>query len=55
MAEKDGKIQGIRLSKDGLAVHHLLFADDSVLMCRAEENESAAVVECLRLYGEASG
>lgn len=55
MAEKDGKLHGIRLNKDGPAVHHLLFADDSVLMCRAEEKESATIVEYVRLYGEASG
>ncbi|KAL0751744.1 hypothetical protein Bca101_033747 [Brassica carinata] len=35
MAEASGRLHGIRLSSNGLAVHHLLFADDNLLMCRA--------------------
>ena len=55
VAEKNGKLHGIKLSKNGPAVHHLLFADDSLLMCKADTEESLAIMECLKQYGDASG
>lgn len=54
-AEAKGRLQGIKLDKQGPAVHHLLFADDSLLMCRADMMESLEVLRCLKLYGDASG
>lgn len=33
---------------------HLLFTDDSMLMCRANKEESSELKKCLRIYGEAS-
>lgn len=44
MAKKNWKLQGIKLSKNGPAVHHLLFADDSLLMCRADTEESLTLM-----------
>ncbi|XP_013608296.1 PREDICTED: uncharacterized protein LOC106315069 [Brassica oleracea var. oleracea] len=55
MAEKKGDLHGIRLGRQGPAVHHLLFADDSLLMCKASKEESLVIIDCLRRYGEASG
>ena len=54
-SESRGKINGIRVGPGGPAVHHLLFADDSLLLCRANEEESGELMRCLKLYGDASG
>lgn len=54
-SEEQGRLSGIGLSADGPRVHHLLFADDSLLMCKANTEESTELMECLKAYGEASG
>lgn len=54
-SEAKGRLHGIQLDKNGPAVHHLLFADDSLLMCRADMMESLEILRCLKLYEEASG
>ena len=54
-SESSGKLNGIRLGTGGPSVHHLLFADDSLLLCKANEEESAELMRCLKIYGEASG
>lgn len=54
-AEEKGRLNGIKLDKHGPAVHHLLFADDSLLMCKADLMESLEIMRCLKVYGEASG
>ena len=39
MAEMEGHIQGVAICRNGPRVSHLFFADDSVLFCRAKEEE----------------
>ncbi|CAA7036116.1 unnamed protein product [Microthlaspi erraticum] len=54
-SEAVGTLTGIKLAATGPAVHHLLFADDSLLMCRASKEEAGELNRCLKLYGDASG
>lgn len=54
-SEESGRLTGIGLTANGPRVHHLLFADDSLLMCKANAQESTEVLECLKAYGDASG
>ncbi|KAH0972955.1 hypothetical protein GBA52_025111 [Prunus armeniaca] len=44
-----------RLRGDGISISHLLFADDSVLFCRADEREAQFVLNILQCYEAASG
>ncbi|KAL0683276.1 hypothetical protein Bca4012_050124 [Brassica carinata] len=54
-AEETGRLHGIKLSPSCPSVPHLLFADDSLLLYKANIDEAGALVECLKAYGEASG
>lgn len=51
-SEAQGKLNGIRLATTGPSVHHLLFADDSLLMCKATQTEAEEIIRCLKLYGD---
>lgn len=53
--ETKGELHGIKLGKQGPAVHHLLFSDDSLLMCKADTAECSVIADCLKRYGDASG
>lgn len=35
-------------------MHHLLFSNDSLLLCKANTEESAELKRCLQIYGDAS-
>lgn len=54
-SELSGRLHGIQLDAQGPSVHHLLFVDDNLLMCKADILESAEISRCLSLYGDASG
>jgi len=53
--ELKGNIQGVSIYRQAPRISHLLFADDSLLFCRATDKETKAVLEILKLYVEASG
>lgn len=49
------KLHRVRAESLGLAVHHLLFVDDSLLLCKADREESWEIKRCLQIYGDISG
>lgn len=54
-AARVGDIKGFSLCRRGLELTHLLFANDSLLFCRATSQECNNVLYILNLYEEASG
>jgi len=54
-AESQSLISGIRFSPNGPAIHHLLFTDDSLFMCKADKKEVAVIKNIFKVYGDATG
>ena len=54
-ADLQGDIHGYSLCRRGLKLTHLLFADDSLIFCRATLEECNKVMDLLKVYEEASG
>lgn len=55
LSEEEGRLSGIKIAAECPSVHHLLFADDSLLLCKANKDEASELIACLSSYGEASG
>lgn len=54
-AELQGNITGMRLTQKCPSIQHLLFADDSIFLCKATLPDCSNFLHCLELYGKASG
>lgn len=53
--ELKGKLTGILFFISGPSINHLLFADDTFFMCKAEASECSALKEILAVYEVATG
>ncbi|XP_030939807.1 uncharacterized protein LOC115964686 [Quercus lobata] len=54
-AKMEGHIQGVAICRNGPRVSHLFFADDSVLFCRAKEEECQKILDILATYERGLG
>ncbi|KAG7590171.1 hypothetical protein ISN44_As07g023610 [Arabidopsis suecica] len=55
MAQREGVLEGMQFADSGPVVHHLLFADDSLFLCKASLEQSLVLQKILRIYGNATG
>lgn len=51
----EGSISGFQFSTNGPIVHHLLFADDSLFLCKANGEQASVLQSILGAYGAATG
>ena len=54
-AEMDGRINGVSIYKRVPTISNLMFANDSILFCRANLREFEVINEVLQIYANASG
>ncbi|XP_060973884.1 uncharacterized protein LOC133039097 [Cannabis sativa] len=54
-AEERGLIHGIKIAHTAPPVSHLMFADDTILFARANEEEAKNLMECISIYEKWSG
>jgi hypothetical protein len=54
-SEQSGGITGLPITRGGTRLNHLFFIDDSLLFCRAKEDEMTCTQETLDMYEKASG
>ena len=54
-AQEEGRLHGVFICSRVPTISHLLFADNSLLFCRANQEEVQVVTEVLQTYADASG
>lgn len=55
VVERNGLFNGLQFSEEGPAIQHLLFADDSLFMCKASRDQALALHRILQSCGAATG
>ena len=55
VVERNSLFSGLQFTPDGPAVHHLLFADDSLFLCKASRDHAVVLKRILSFYGAATG
>lgn len=53
--EMEGRIHGVLICRNALTVSHLLFADDSLILCKANGVDVVHLKEILMIYEDYSG
>lgn len=51
----EDRIQGIQFTSNGPMIHHMLFADDSLLICRDSAAQAVELMKILKVYEQATG
>jgi hypothetical protein len=54
-AERDGSLRGIKVCPNAPSVSHLIFVDDSLILCRAKVGDAQKLQGILQLYEQCSG
>ena len=54
-AEARGDLTGVKICQEALSINHLLFADDSLLLLKADERSANHLQHILSLYEDCSG
>ena len=54
-AQDGGRLHGVSICRRAPCISHLLFADDSLLFCRANQEEVQVISDALQTYAAASG
>ena len=54
-AEAEGRIHGVQICRRAPSISNLLFVDDSLIFCQANQEEVSLISDTLQLYAEASG
>lgn len=54
-AESEGRLHGVQICRRAPCISNLLFANDSLIFCRANQEEVQVITDTLKLYAEASG
>ena len=52
--ERLSLLNGLKFADEGTSVHHLLFAEYSLFMCKASENQALTLHQVLEVYGSAT-
>ncbi|WZZ00338.1 hypothetical protein YC2023_072666 [Brassica napus] len=54
-AVSKGLLQGIQFSENGPMIHHMLFDDDSLLICKAYSSQATEIMKIMSVYEHTTG